>query len=955
MNPSVSQESPKFLPMRDKVDLSRPARLAAFIAVFALGWIVPAFGQSNPINVHCRAFHDLDQDGTLDDGEPGIPGIRITNGDDVFLTDAQGELDLVVDRALYRFATITTPAGWWPTNSWFRWVPVAMSGPDSANFGLRQRPETASDPIRWIHVADTQTQGWNDPWRFDDDLLQINQLLEPPLMIINTGDLVEVGSDTTHWDNYMEQISVSNYPIFPVVGNHDTLGTATPLDSYEKYVGPPYYSFEMGSYHFLVYNNEAAPIGTPQEDLWLDRDVAKAPPGSHFLLFQHRMIKELPPSKANHWDALGIQAVFSGHWHTTQLTKQANGMVDYNICRTRSGGLDHTARSFAIVTCSADGSIDYEMRRLAVNHTAAITHPAAGEITYGNSLDVLVETYDTSAKVTSVTASISGTGGTTPLAGLVREGPFLWRATIDLSALPSGPYTLSVNGNYDDSQTFVRNANFTRSQNLAPTPQVGEAWTMLRRDSKGTGFAPSGPKPPLSLAWTRPVPGMVELSSPVTADGRVFLGTRSENQMSEAGVSAFDAVQGTPLWFTNLAGGVALAPAVADNIVIVTTMSDSAFGLNAVTGQRLWAKWTPGVRYDMTAPIYEGTKTWVSAEPRSFQLNWSNGATDWSSATLGNDWFPYIYSAPAVGPNYLYYGLFGFDNENYGGFTIVNRTNGTLFTKQDGAFRSPIWADSLLYVVGDPNRNAQKLTARDPVGNVMWTSPIDLGGGTGSPVIGHGILVVPGKDGRIEGINASNGASIWTKAVGNVLLDVSNGVRGGKATPGTPAIADSVVYVGSADGKLYALDLFTGSELWSWSLGVPITSSPIVTGDLLFVGACDNHLYAFTSALPTSPTGVLPGMQGDVFRFEAPWPNPSSALTDFRWSLPAAMKVRLRILDVSGRLVRKLADGRMEPGAHAVSWDGRDDSGEWVGAGVYFAWLEAGSSREAKKVVRLSR
>jgi flagellar hook assembly protein FlgD len=134
-----------------------------------------------------------------------------------------------------------------------------------------------------------------------------------------------------------------------------------------------------------------------------------------------------------------------------------------------------------------------------------------------------------------------------------------------------------------------------------------------------------------------------------------------------------------------------------------------------------------------------------------------------------------------------------------------------------------------------------------------------------------------------------------------------------------------------------------------------VTSSPIVSGDLLFVGACDNHLYAFTSALPTSATGVLPGTHGDVFRFEAPWPNPSSELTDFRWSLPSAARVRLRILDVSGRLVRKLTDGRMEPGAHAVSWDGRDDSGEWVGAGVYFAWLEAGSSREAKKVVRLSR
>jgi flagellar hook assembly protein FlgD len=46
--------------------------------------------------------------------------------------------------------------------------------------------------------------------------------------------------------------------------------------------------------------------------------------------------------------------------------------------------------------------------------------------------------------------------------------------------------------------------------------------------------------------------------------------------------------------------------------------------------------------------------------------------------------------------------------------------------------------------------------------------------------------------------------------------------------------------------------------------------------------------------------------------------------------------VRLQIYDVSGRLVKTLADGFMGEGVHSVGWDGTARNGSRASSGVYF-------------------
>jgi hypothetical protein len=96
-------------------------------------------------------------------------------------------------------------------------VPVGTAGPDTVDFGLRTNPATATDPVHWVHITDTQIKTWGQG-HLDDDLLEINELAVPPSFLINTGDIVQVGSDSTHWNNYVSQLAASDFPVLHVVG-----------------------------------------------------------------------------------------------------------------------------------------------------------------------------------------------------------------------------------------------------------------------------------------------------------------------------------------------------------------------------------------------------------------------------------------------------------------------------------------------------------------------------------------------------------------------------------------------------------------------------------------------------------------------------------------------------------------------------------------------------------------
>ena len=83
-------------------------------------------------------------------------------------------------------------------------------------------------------------------------------------------------------------------------------------------------------------------------------------------------------------------------------------------------------------------------------------------------------------------------------------------------------------------------------------------------------------------------------------------------------------------------------------------------------------------------------------------------------------------------------------------------------------------------------------------------------------------------------------------------------------------------------------------------------------------------------------------------------PNPFNPSTTIPFTIAADdSKVRLLILDASGRLVRTLFNGIKPAGTHTTTWDGRDDRGGATSSGVYFCVLDAGGERRTRKLVLL--
>jgi outer membrane protein assembly factor BamB len=64
------------------------------------------------------------------------------------------------------------------------------------------------------------------------------------------------------------------------------------------------------------------------------------------------------------------------------------------------------------------------------------------------------------------------------------------------------------------------------------------------------------------------------------------------------------------------------------------------------------------------------------------------------------------------------------------------------------------------------------------------------------------------------------------------------------AVVSSPAIAHEMVFVGSNDKNLYALDLETGSLIWKFETGGAIESSAMVVDNVVYIGSFDGNLYA---------------------------------------------------------------------------------------------------------------
>jgi hypothetical protein len=80
-------------------------------------------------------------------------------------------------------------------------------------------------------------------------------------------------------------------------------------------------------------------------------------------------------------------------------------------------------------------------------------------------------------------------------------------------------------------------------------------------------------------------------------------------------------------------------------------------------------------------------------------------------------------------------------------------------------------------------------------------------------------------------------------------------------------------------------------------------------------------------------------------------PNPFRSQTAIRYSLSAEGKVSILVYNITGSLVRNIINGKAMPGIYNIIWNGTNERGEKVSAGVYFCKMQTSGYSATRKIL----
>ena len=122
----------------------------------------------------------------------------------------------------------------------------------------------------------------------------------------------------------------------------------------------------------------------------------------------------------------------------------------------------------------------------------------------------------------------------------------------------------------------------------------------------------------------------------------------------------------------------------------------------------------------------------------------------------------------------------------------------------------------------DAGRNGATPASGPTSASLMWS--YTTGGIVyASPIVSDGFVFIPSYDGKLYALDEYTGALIWSFTTGSNIV-------------ATPAVGNGTVYLSSEDLTVYALDENTGSVLWRISNVAAVVSSPVLADGKLFYG-----------------------------------------------------------------------------------------------------------------------
>ena len=217
-------------------------------------------------------FLDTNRNQVKDDNEKGLPGVRVSNGQDIVQTDANGQYTLTIsddtilfvikprgfmtpvdENRLPKFYYIHKPHG---SPEGLKYAGIAPTGPlpASIDFPLTEQPEP--DTFKALVFGDTQPYNMQEiEWLAHDVVEEI--IGTDAVFGISLGDLV--GDDLSLFHPLNEVMATVGIPWYNVHGNHDMNFLAADDqyadETFERVYGPACYSYDWGPVHFINIDN----------------------------------------------------------------------------------------------------------------------------------------------------------------------------------------------------------------------------------------------------------------------------------------------------------------------------------------------------------------------------------------------------------------------------------------------------------------------------------------------------------------------------------------------------------------------------------------------------------------------------------------------------------------------------------------------------------------------------
>ncbi|HET7114125.1 MAG TPA: PQQ-binding-like beta-propeller repeat protein [Pyrinomonadaceae bacterium] len=363
--------------------------------------------------------------------------------------------------------------------------------------------------------------------------------------------------------------------------------------------------------------------------------------------------------------------------------------------------------------------------------------------------------------------------------------------------------------------------------------------------------------PPLRQRWV--VNFGQPISYPLIADGRVYVTVKNA---SGQGTTLFtlSATNGATLWSSNLGGSFFWSGSCYENgRVFALNGSGLLRAFDGATGAVVWSAQLPGQFAFTSAPtvrdgvIYTGG---AGSGGTVYAVNANTGALLWTSSVLNGD-----YSSPAVTSDGVYVSyacpnVYKLDPAT--GAKIWHYAPGC----SGGGGKTPAFYNDRLYVRDSTGTIHDSFTGA-LIGNFTAKNTPAFSGSRGFFLDGPNFF---GSFGTLRARDVDTNTVLWSFA-------------GDGSLQSAVLVVNDYVYVGSALGKLYAVNAATGQQAWVTTAGtsIPYVDEHNVSQPTTSFAAGEGLL-----VVPTSTT--LVAYEGDTAPPTVTWGNQTPAANGAGWN-----------------------------------------------------------------------